>query len=151
MMKIEYLRTGPYVGRGREYRPAVDLATVGRGDLRWYYFLSDISFTVGAVDLTPPWSWTPVFDFLWSMKGVIGFLERGERSTVGFTENAELIEFVPEDGMVRVSCTYAPTEAVCSLGELKEAWLAFRQAVLTELGGEYPQLVGNPVLTELRL
>lgn len=50
-----------------------------------------------------------------------------------------------------MSCTYSPDEAVCSLAELKDGWLAFRQSVLTELGGEYPQLVGNPALADPRL
>ncbi|MFE0458561.1 hypothetical protein ACFW1A_04770 [Kitasatospora sp. NPDC058965] len=151
MIEIEYRRTGPYVEHGRENREGVDLAVVSRADLRWYYFLCDLSFTIGEVHLTPPWSWTPVFDFLWSMKGVLEHLERGEHSTVGFTENAELIEFAPDDGKVRVSCTYAAAEAACELADLKDSWLGFRQAVLTELSGKYPRLAANPVLAELRL
>ncbi|MEU1201621.1 hypothetical protein ABZ446_36130 [Streptomyces sp. NPDC005813] len=121
MIKIEYRRTGPYVDRGREHQEEVDLAVVTRADLRWYYFLSDLSFTIHETELAPPWSWTPVFDFLWSMKGVLEHLDRGEHSTIGFTENAELIEFVPEDGKVRISCTYATAEAVCELADLKDA------------------------------
>ncbi|MFE9422247.1 hypothetical protein ACFYNO_04690 [Kitasatospora sp. NPDC006697] len=152
MIKIEYRRTGPYTGRGREHREGARLAAVSRAELRWYYFLSDLSFTVDETELGPPWSWTPVFDFLWQLKGVLEYLERGERSTIGFTENAEMIEFAPEeDGKVRVSCTYAASEAVCELGELKEAWQGFRRAVLVELGREYPPLAANPVLAELRI
>ncbi|MFE2418777.1 hypothetical protein [Streptomyces hokutonensis] len=103
--------------------------------------------------LTPPWSWTPVFDFLWSAKGALDHLERGERTTIGFTENAELIEFVPEpDGeRVRISCTYTPVEAGCERRALKDAWLTLREAVLSQLGDEYPDLAANPVLAELRL
>ncbi|MBD0669626.1 hypothetical protein [Streptomyces sp. CBMA156] len=151
MIKIEYRRTGPYADRGREHQEGVDLAVVTRADLRWYFFLSGLSFTIDGTELAPPWSWTPVFDFLWSMKGVLGHLDRGERSTIGFTENAELIEFVPEDGKVRISCTYAMAEAVCELADLKDAWQVFRQTVLSELGGEHPRLTANPVLAELRL
>lgn len=151
MIKIEYRRTGPYTSQGRENREGVDLAVVSRADLRWYYFLSDLSFSVGEVQLTPPWSWTPVFDFLWSMKGVLEHVERGEHSAVGFTENAELIEFTPDGRKVWVSCTYSTAEAVCELANLKDAWLGFRQAVLTQLSGEYPRLTVNPALAELRL
>jgi hypothetical protein len=150
MIKIEYCRTGPYADRGREHRAGADLAAVSRADLRWYYFLSDLSFTIGETELTPPWSWTPVFDFLWSMKGVLEHLERGEYSAIGFTENAELIKFIPEDGKVRVSCTYATAEAFCELADLKDAWQGFRQGVLSELSCKYPRLAANPVLAELR-
>ncbi|MFE0512825.1 hypothetical protein [Streptomyces sp. NPDC058964] len=151
MIKIEYRQTGPYVDRGQENREGVDLAVVSRADLRWYYFLSDLTFTIGEAELSPPWSWTPVFDFLWSMKGALEHLERGERTTIGFTENAELISLLPEGEEVRVSCTYAATEAVCGRVDLKDAWLALRQAVLTQLSVEYPRLAANPVLAELRL
>lgn len=102
MIKIEYRQTGPYVGQGRENREGVDLAVVSRTDLRWYYFLSDLAFTIGETALTSPWSWTPVFDFMWSMKGALEHLKRGEHTTIGFTENAELIDFVPEGEKVRV-------------------------------------------------
>jgi hypothetical protein len=151
MIKMEYHRTGPYVVQGQENREEVDLAVVSRSDLRWYYFLSDLAFTIGEAELTPPWSWTPVFDFLWSMKGALEHLERGERTTIGFTENAELIHFVPEGEKVRVSCTYATAEAVCERVDLKDAWLVLREAVLTQLGVEYPALAANPALVELRL
>src|SRR5689334_11197480 len=133
MIKIEYLQTGSYVDQGQEHQEEVDLALVSRADLRWYYFLSDITFTIDEAELTPPWSWTPVFDFLWSMKSALEHLERGEHTTIGFTENAELINFVPEGGKVRVSCTYAAAEAVCERIDLRNAWLAFREAVLTQL------------------
>lgn len=151
MIKIEYRQTGPYVDQGQENREGVDLAAVSRADLRWYYFLSDLTFTIGEAELSPPWSWTPVFDFLWSMKGALEHLERGERTTIGFTENAELISFLPEGEEVRVSCTYATTEAVCGRVDLKDAWLALREAVLTQLSVEYPRLAANPALAELRL
>ncbi|MCX4403668.1 MULTISPECIES: hypothetical protein [unclassified Streptomyces] len=151
MIKIEYHQTGPYVDQGQENREGVDLASVSRADLRWYYFLSDLTFTIGEADLTPPWSWTPVFDFLWSMKGALEHLERGEPTTIGFTENAELINFVQEGEKVRVSCTYATAEAVCERVDLKNAWLILREAVLAQLSGEYPKLAANPVLAELRL
>jgi hypothetical protein len=149
VINIEYHQTGRYVDQGQENREGADLAVVSLADLRWYYFLSDLTFTIGDTDLSPPWSWTPVFDFLWSMKGVLEALERGERSTVGFTENAELIDFALEGHQVRVSCTYGTAEAVCELGDLKNAWLTFRQAVLTQLTGEYPRLAANPLLAEL--
>ncbi|MFF4694095.1 hypothetical protein [Streptomyces sp. NPDC001307] len=151
MVKIEYRRTGPYLDQGQENREGVDLAVISRADLRWHYFLSDLTFTIDEAELSPPWSWTPVFDFLWSMKGALEHLERGERTTIGFTENAELISLLPEGEEVRVSCTYATTEAVCGRADLKDAWLALREAVLTQLSGEYPRLAANPVLAELRL
>jgi hypothetical protein len=56
MIEIEYRQTGPYVSHGRENREGVDLAVVSRVDLRWYYFWSDLSFTIDEIDLTPPWS-----------------------------------------------------------------------------------------------
>ncbi|MGY6024661.1 hypothetical protein [Streptomyces spinosirectus] len=151
MIKIEYHQTGSYVGQGQENHEGVDLAVVSRADLRWYYFLSDLTFTIGEAELSPPWSWTPVFDFLCSMKGALEHLERGERTTIGFTENAELINFLPEGEKVRVSCTYATAEVVCERLDLKNAWLALREAVLTQLSVEYPRLAANPVLAELRL
>ncbi|MFB8177636.1 hypothetical protein ACFC8N_16530 [Streptomyces sp. NPDC055966] len=151
MIEIEYRQTGPYVSHGRENLEGVDLAVVSRADLRWYCFLSDLSFTIGEVELTPPWSWTPVFDFLWSMKGVLEHLERFKHSTIGFTENAELIEFAPDGGKVQVSCTYTTAGTTCELAGLKDAWLGLRHAVLTKLGSEYPRLAANPVLAELRL
>ncbi|GAA1643792.1 hypothetical protein [Actinoplanes couchii] len=149
MIEIEYRRTGPYVVHGRENDEGVDLALVSRADLCWYYFWSDLSFTIGGIDLSPPWSWTPVFDLLWSMKGVLEHLEGGENSTIGFTENAELITFTLDGGAVRVSCTYTEAEAVCEFADLTRAWLDFRQAVLARLVGEYPRLAANPALDEL--
>ncbi|MEU9045192.1 MULTISPECIES: hypothetical protein [unclassified Kitasatospora] len=149
MIKIEYLRTGPYVERGREHREGVDLAAVSRGDLRWYYFLSDLSFAVDGVELGPPWSWTPVLDFVWQLRGVLGDLERGEASTFASTETADLLWFTPEAGKIRISATYTEAEVVCSLTELRGAWVTFRDAVLAELGDEYPQLAANPALAEL--
>ncbi|MFI9328740.1 hypothetical protein ACIGZJ_14480 [Kitasatospora sp. NPDC052868] len=151
MVTLEYLRTGQYVDRGREHQEGVDLARVSRADLRWYYFLSELSFTVDGAQLAPPWSWTPVFDFLWSMHGVLGYLERGVGSTLGFTENAELIKFTPEAGKIRIACTYSTIEAVCELAELRNAWIALRHDVLAELSLEYPQLAENQALAELGL
>ncbi|MED7947266.1 hypothetical protein, partial [Streptomyces sp. BE303] len=113
--------------------------------------MSDLSFTVDGVELAPPWSWTPVFDFLWSMHGVLHYLERGEASTIGSNENAELIKFTPEAGTIRISSTYSTVTAICELTDLRDAWVAFRDAVLTDLGREHPQLAANPVLAELRL
>ncbi|SDT15226.1 hypothetical protein [Actinoplanes derwentensis] len=150
MIEFRYLRTGPYVDHGREVQCGADLAVVSAADLRWYYFLSDLSFTIDDVELTLPWSWTPVFDFLWSMKGVLGQLERGEHSAIGFTENAELIEFAPVAERVKVSCTYSRAEAICGLTDLGDAWLNFRQDVLNQLAAEYPRLAVNPALGELR-
>ncbi|MEU8694112.1 hypothetical protein [Streptomyces sp. NPDC048665] len=49
MIEIEYRQTGPYVSHGRENLEGVDLAVVSRADLRWYCFLSDLSFTIGEV------------------------------------------------------------------------------------------------------
>lgn len=149
MIKIEYLRTGPYVDRGREHREETDLATVSRADLRWYYFLSDLSFTVDGVEIAPPWSWTPVLDFLWQLGGALGYLEHGEASTIGFYENAELIEFTPEAGKIRISSTYSTVMAICEFADLKDAWVAFRDAALTELDREFPQLAANPAIAEL--
>ncbi|MFQ6328007.1 hypothetical protein ACLMAL_17965 [Nocardia sp. CWNU-33] len=146
---MAYNRSGRYVEQGREHDDAVDLATVSRADLRWYYFMSDIVFTIGDVDLTPPWSWTPVFDFLWSMKGVLRYLDRGERSTIGFNENAELIEFRPEGEFIRVSCTYTTDVAVCRADELARAWLTFTQSVCAVLAAEYPALAANLALAGL--
>jgi len=151
MIKIEYRQTGSYVDQGREHQEEVDLALVSRADLRWYYFLSDLTFTIDEAELTPPWSWTPVFDFLWSMKGALEHLERGEHTTIGFTENAELITFVPEGAKVWISCTYAAAEAVCERIDLRNAWVAFREAVLTQLSVEHPRLAANPVFAELQL
>ncbi|MEE1821607.1 hypothetical protein PUR61_05265 [Streptomyces sp. BE20] len=151
MINIKYLRTGPYVDRGREHQAEVNLAQVSRSDLRWYYFMSDLSFTVDGVELAPPWSWTPVFDYLWSMHGALHYLERGEASTIGSNENAELIKFTPEAGKIRISSTYSTVTAICELTDLRDAWVAFRDAVLTDLGREHPQLAANPVLAELRL
>ncbi|MRH93564.1 hypothetical protein GFY24_40275 [Nocardia sp. SYP-A9097] len=155
MVKFQYLRSGIYVEHGREYQEGVDLATVSQVDLRWYYFLSDLSFTVDGVELAPPWSWTPVLDFLWSIQAVPAYMERGECFRLGFTENDDLIVFTPEAGKVRISCAYCTVEevaeAVCDISELRDAWVAFRDAVLTELCEEYPQLAANPVLDELQL
>ncbi|MFJ9900679.1 hypothetical protein ACIQPR_45880 [Streptomyces sp. NPDC091280] len=92
-----------------------------------------------------------MFDILWSMKGVLEHLDWGEPSTIGFTENADLIEFLPEDGKVCVSCTYATAETVCELADLKDAWPVFWQTVLRELSGDHPRLATNSVLAELRL
>lgn len=154
MVKMQYLRSGMYMEHGREHRDGVDLATVSRVDLCWYYFLSDLSFVVDGVELAPPWSWTPVFDFLWSMQGLPAYLERGERRWLGFTENDDLIVFTPEAGKVRISCEYATVEtiveAVCDIAELRDAWVTFRDAVLAELCEEYPRLAANPVLAELQ-
>ncbi|MEV4346699.1 hypothetical protein AB0J83_19740 [Actinoplanes sp. NPDC049596] len=150
MTKIEYHRTGPYVSHGQENQRGVDLAVVSRADLCWYYFWSSLSFTIDEIDLSPPWSWTPVFDFMWSVMGVLEDLERGKDSTIGFTENAELIRFVRDAGRVRVSATYSTATAVCDIADLKSAWLDFRHAVLTQLIAEYPRLATNPALAELR-
>ncbi|RPE43155.1 hypothetical protein EDD90_6342 [Streptomyces sp. Ag109_O5-1] len=65
-----------------------------------------------------------MFDLLWSMKGALEHAQRGEPSAAGFTENAELIEFVPEGDKVRVSCPYATAEATCEIVDLKNAWPA---------------------------
>lgn len=150
MIKIEYHRTGPYVGQGQENSEGVDLAVVSRSDLRWYYFLSDLTFRIGEVDLTPPWSWTPVFDFLWSMKGALEDLERGEPTNIGFTENADLIDFLPDGEQVRVSCSYATAEAVCDRVDLRNACLVLRETVLSQLVVDHPRLAANPALAELR-
>ncbi|MEU8694110.1 hypothetical protein [Streptomyces sp. NPDC048665] len=85
------------------------------------------------------------------MKGVLEHLERGKHSTIGFTENAELIEFAPDGGKVQVSCTYTTAGTTCELAGLKDAWLGLRHPVLAKLGSEYPRLAANPVLAELRL
>ncbi|MEV6770107.1 hypothetical protein AB0N05_15930 [Nocardia sp. NPDC051030] len=151
MVKMQYLRSGMYVEHGRERQEGVDLATVSRVDLRWYYFMSDLSFTVDGVELAPPWAWTPVLDFVWSIKAVPDYMERGERFRLGFTENDDLIVFTPEASKIRISCTYSTVEAVCDIAELRDAWVAFRDAVLTELCEEYPQLAVNPALAELQL
>ncbi|MGW4118100.1 hypothetical protein [Nocardia sp. NPDC004711] len=155
MVKMQYLRSGRYVEHGREHQEGVDLATVSRVHLRWYYFLSDLSFIVDGVELAPPWSWTPVLDFVWSMQRVPDYMERGERFRLGFTENDDLIVFTPEAGRVRISCAYstveAAVEAVCDIAELRDAWVAFRDTVLTSLCEEYPRLAANPVLAELQL
>ncbi|MGW4248526.1 hypothetical protein [Nocardia sp. NPDC004722] len=155
MVTIKYLCSGMYVEHGREHQAGVDLATVSRVDLCWYYFLSDLSFTVDGVELAPPWSWTPVFDFVWSMQRVPDYMERGEHFRLGFTENSDLIVFTPEAGKARISCAYSTAEevveAVCEIDELRHAWVAFRDDVLTELCEQFPRLAANTALAELQL
>ncbi|WP_433788768.1 hypothetical protein [Actinoplanes sp. CA-252034] len=55
MIEIKYHQAGPHVSHGRENQGRGDLAAVSRDDLRWYYFLSDVSFKIDEADLTPPW------------------------------------------------------------------------------------------------
>ncbi|MER5480153.1 hypothetical protein ABT026_24750 [Streptomyces sp. NPDC002734] len=78
-------------------------------------------------------------------------VERGERTTIGFTENAELIRLLPDGENVGVSYTYTLAEAVCSIIDLRDAWRGLRDTVLAKVTGDHPGFADNPVLAELQL
>ncbi|MFQ6395317.1 hypothetical protein ACLMAJ_17845 [Nocardia sp. KC 131] len=103
MVKMQYLRSGIYLEHGREHQDGVDLATVSRGDLRWYYFLSGLSFhdrraRTGSAVIVDAGVRLPVVD-----KGCAGRSGAGRAFDGRFTENAELIVFTPEAEKVRIS------------------------------------------------
>jgi hypothetical protein len=125
-----------YGPQGHESR--VDLTSVSRRDLRWYCFLGAWRIGHGAIDISPPWGWTPLFDAFYGVRDVMKSAREGvAHDWIDFTENDERIRIVRRGDDLVLSPTYT------------DAGRDFIRRELAAVVVEHPLLGKNPAAQEL--
>ncbi|MDQ0845195.1 hypothetical protein [Streptomyces sp. V1I6] len=132
------------------YESRVDLTAVSRRDLRWYCFLGAWRIEHGAIDISPPWGWTPLFDAFYGVRDVMKSAREGvAHDWIDFTENDERIRIVRRGDDLVLSPTYTDAEIVCRVDEFVDAGRDFIRRELAAVVVEHPLLGKNPAASEL--
>ncbi|MFB9927602.1 hypothetical protein ACFORO_20345 [Amycolatopsis halotolerans] len=149
-MKISFSPSPVYSPHGRERTQGEDLTSVSENDLRWYYFLGQLSISHTDVEIGPSWGWIPLFDAMCSVRNAMRSAREGSGVwKVDFTENAELITFEFDRGSLRATPTYLETTLQCSVDEFVDAGTRFIAGELQRVMLEYPALAGNQAVRAL--
>jgi hypothetical protein len=145
-LRIAFSASVEYGPHGREHTRGDDLAGVSRADLRWYYFLGSLRISQEEIDISPPWTWIPLFDAMYSVRHAMRFAEGHEAlGTIDFTENDEAIIFTSNNGQLTLAPSYLEgSDVACSVAEFLDAGSLFIRSELTRVISRYPSLTDNP-------
>ena len=125
-------------------------ATATVTDLRYRTALGDIILKEGEVDLSAPWGWIPLIDFVVGVRDLVHSLKTdGNEAEFEFTESEALIRFRRKGGKLAITASYANGEAVVPIPTLIEHLKRFEDDLRAELLSRYPELRGNPHFRKL--
>lgn len=149
-MRFTFQPSEVYSPYGREHAQHGHLAAVSKADLRWYYFLGELNISHREVAIGPAWGWIPLFDVIYSVCGMMEFIQgNGGSGRIGFTENAEYIDFSPSGDDVLVQPSYRDTFFTCPAGEIISAGKEFiREGLLYAVSSD-ASIAENPHLQSL--
>lgn len=120
------------------------LATATVADLRYRVALGDVILKAGDVDLSAPWGWIPLIDFLLGVRDLVRSLKTdGSEAEFEFTESDALLRFRREADKLAISASYANGEAVVPVLTVNESLKKFEDDLRTELLTRCPDLRRN--------
>jgi hypothetical protein len=125
-------------------------ATATLTDLRYRIALGDIILKEGEVDLSAPWGWVPLIDFVVGVRDLVHSLKAdGNEAEFEFTESEALFRFRRKGSKVAITASYANGEAVVPMPTLIEHLKRFEDDLRAELLSRYPELRRNPHFRKL--
>jgi|SRR6516162_76274 len=125
-------------------------ATATVTDLRYRIALGDIILKEGEVDLSAPWGWIPLIDFVVGVRDLVHSLKTdGNEAEFEFTESEALLRFRRKGSKLAITASYANGEAVVPIPTLIEHLKRFEDDLRAELLTRYPELRRNPHFRKL--
>ncbi|AYY13167.1 hypothetical protein EF847_11145 [Actinobacteria bacterium YIM 96077] len=127
------------------------LIAVDQIDLMYEYFMGDIVFRLGDLDLsTYPWGSITVLDFALVIDAIAQDLGKSQEVTEVFeyTESEASITFHRIGANVVVTSSYVSGAATVPYEALRTSVRAFLKVVLRDLIQKYPELGENPYIDE---
>lgn len=113
-------------------------------DLRYRLALGDVILKVGDVDLSAPWGWIPLIDFVVGVRDVVRSLKTdGSEADFEFTESEALLRFRRKGSKLVISSSYARGEGIVPIATLIEHLKRFEDDLRTALLNRYPDLRTN--------
>jgi hypothetical protein len=125
-------------------------ATATVADLRYRIALGDVVLKEGSVDLSAPWGWIPLIDFVVGVRDLVHSLKMdGSEAEFEFTESEALLRFRRKGGKLAITASYANGEAVVPIPTVIEHLKKFEDDLRAELLTRYPELRRNPHFRKL--
>jgi len=125
-------------------------ATATVTDLRYRIALGDIILKEGEVDLSAPWGWIPLIDFVVGARDLVHSLKTdGNEAEFEFTESEALLRFRRRGSKLAITASYANGEAVVPIPTLIEHLKRFEDDLRAELLTRHPELRRNPHFRKL--
>jgi hypothetical protein len=119
-------------------------ATATVTDLRYRIALGDVILKAGDADLSAPWGWIPLIDFVVSIRELVRSLKTdGSEAEFEFTESDALLRFRRKAGKLAISASYAKGAAVVPIPTVIEHLKRFEDDLRAELLTRYPELRRN--------
>lgn len=122
----------------------IRFATATIADLRYRVALGDVILKAGDVDLSAPWGWIPLIDFVVGVRDLVRSLKTdGSEADFEFTESDALLRFRRKASKLVISSSYASGEAVVPISTVIERLKKFEADLRAELLTRYPDLQRN--------
>jgi hypothetical protein len=113
-------------------------------DLRYRVALGDVILKVGDVDLSAPWGWIPLIDFVVGVRDLVRSLKTdGSEADFEFTESEALLRFRRKADKLVISSSYASGEAIVPIATVIEYLKKFEDDLRAELLNRYPEVRRN--------
>jgi hypothetical protein len=113
-------------------------------DLRYRIALGDVILKAGDIDLSAPWGWIPLIDFVVSIRDLVRSLKTdGSEAEFEFTESDALLRFRRKAGKLSISASYVNGEAIVPIPTVNEHLKRFEDDLRAELLTRYPALRRN--------
>ncbi|MGA8655742.1 MAG: hypothetical protein WB586_06290 [Chthoniobacterales bacterium] len=122
----------------------IRFATATIVDLRYRVALGDVILKAGDVDLSAPWGWIPLIDFVVGVRDLVRSLKTdGSEADFEFTESDALLRFRRKASKLVISSSYASGEAVVPISTVIEHLKKFEADLRAELLTRHPDLQRN--------
>lgn len=130
--------------------PSGSLLSIDEMDIRYCYFLGDITFKADSADFSMQVGWIPIADFASAMCAISEQLEEGLiEAAFEFTENNERLVFRRLNGDIQITASYTSSSASVPMDELSSAIRRFADQVCSELLKLYPDLKHNAAFLKM--
>ena len=129
-------------------KEAADLGSASEMNLRYGYFMTDVTVTVDGWE--EPFPGTTLLDFIFGLLWVAGNVRNGKAGRVGFTESDVSIGFQPEGSGLTVLRSFDPVLGRCGTDELLNGVNLFVDAGLDFIVEKYPVFAENETYHKLR-
>jgi hypothetical protein len=117
--------------------------------LKFSLFPAQVYLVVGDCDISPPWDWTPMMQFVNAFVRVARKLSHDNEALYLFTENQHEIRFRRAGTTLSITTTYSPCTGICDLDEFVSATRRFALSTVRDLRQINPLVGDSSAFAEL--